>query len=310
MNAFKPKIIMVAGPTAVGKTATGIRLAQTLGGEIINADAFQVYRGMDIGTAKPTAKELATVPHHLIDILDPGEPYSVARFIELAGAAIQDISGRGLVPILVGGTGFYLNALRLGLPLGTDGVSPERVRWQKFADEYGNRAVWDELAKRDSAAAAKIPVANVRRTVRALEVIEQTGTLFSAQPAPVPQYDTLVLGLTTTRELLYQRINDRVEQMVASGLVDEVQSITKQFGTHNQALAAIGYKELIPYFAGEYDLPTAIGLIQRNSRRYAKRQLTYLRNQMSPSWYDLVEQPATYNQMLKRAQNFVNGLDR
>lgn len=310
MNAFKPKIIMVAGPTAVGKTATGIRLAQTLGGEIINADAFQVYRGMDIGTAKPTAKELATVPHHLIDILDPGEPYSVARFIELAGAAIQDISGRGLVPILVGGTGFYLNALRLGLPLGTDGVSPERVRWQKFADEYGNRTVWDELAKRDPAAAAKIPVANVRRTVRALEVIEQTGTLFSAQPAPVPQYDTLVLGLTTTRELLYQRINDRVEQMVASGLVDEVQSITKQFGTHNQALAAIGYKELIPYFAGEYDLSTAIGLIQRNSRRYAKRQLTYLRNQMSPSWYDLVEQPATYNQMLMRAQNFVNGLDR
>nr|WP_263849761.1 tRNA dimethylallyltransferase [Lacticaseibacillus pantheris] len=118
------------------------------------------------------------------------------------------------------------------------------------------------------------------------------------------------MGLTTTRELLYQRINERVEQMVASGLVDEVQSITKQFGTHNQALAAIGYKELIPYFAGEYDLSTAIGLIQRNSRRYAKRQLTYLRNQMSPSWYDLVEQPATYNQMLMRAQNFVNGLDR
>ncbi|WP_056969063.1 tRNA (adenosine(37)-N6)-dimethylallyltransferase MiaA [Lacticaseibacillus thailandensis] len=310
MNAFKPKIIMVAGPTAVGKTATGIQLAQDLAGEIINADAFQVYRGMDIGTAKPTATELAAVPHHLINILTPGEPYSVAKFVQLAGQAINDIEQRGRIPILVGGTGFYLNALRLGLPLGTAGSSPERRKWQAFVDVHGAEAAWAALQQRDPVAARKIPVANVRRTVRALEVIDQTGHRFSEQPAPSPRYTTLVVGLTTERQLLYQRINARVEAMVAHGLVAEVRAIIDRYGTDNQALAAIGYKELVPYFAGEYDLATAVSLIQRNSRRYAKRQLTYLRNQMAPDWYDLVTQPQTYASLRQRVAEFINGIGR
>lgn len=284
----KPQIIMIGGPTAVGKTALAIELAKQLNGVIINADAFQVYRGMDIGTAKPTPAELNEAEHRLIDILEPTASYSVARFIELATAEIQAIRATGKLPILVGGTGFYLNALRMGLPLGTEGISPARAKWQAFADDYGADAIWAELNKRDPDAAARIPLANVRRSVRALEVIEQTGILFSKQPEPQPQYDAFVIGLTTDRAVLYERINQRVDAMFAAGLVAEVERVLEIAGPDAQALAAIGYKELVPYLRGEEDLETARELIKRNSRRYAKRQLTYFTNQMHPHWFDLV----------------------
>ncbi|WP_127848692.1 tRNA (adenosine(37)-N6)-dimethylallyltransferase MiaA [Lacticaseibacillus hulanensis] len=284
----KPKIIMVGGPTAVGKTALAIELAQKFNGIIVNADAFQVYQGMDIGTAKPTAAEQRAAEHRLIDILPPTESFSVAQFMARAETEITAIRADGKLPILVGGTGFYLNALRLGLPLGQDGASPLRQKWQEFAAQSGQDALWDLLRQRDPDAAAKIPAANVRRVVRALEVIEQTGALFSKQKAPEPKYDALVIGLTTDRELLYERINARVDAMIDAGLVDEVRRVVQVAGSDAQALAAIGYKELLPYLQGAVALDEAVALIKRNSRRYAKRQLTYFKNQMHPHWFDLV----------------------
>lgn len=302
----KPKIVMVGGPTAVGKTALAIDLAQKLGGIIVNADAFQVYRGMDIGTAKPTAAEQAAAEHRLIDILDPRASFSVAEFMRRADAEIAAIRQAGKLPILVGGTGFYLNALRLGLPLGTEGESAVRAKWQHFADANGELATWQELQQRDPAAAAKIPAANVRRTVRALEVIETTGQLFSQQTPPEPKYDALVIGLTTDRDKLYARINARVDQMLKAGLVAEVQRVVAIAGPNAQALAAIGYKELIPYLNGEMALAPAVELIKRNSRRYAKRQLTYFRNQMAPHWFDLIQEPERMAQIEKLVYTWKN----
>ncbi len=295
----KPQIIMVGGPTAVGKTALAIQLAQQFDGVIVNADAFQIYRGMDIGTAKPTPEEQAQAPHRLIDILAPNEHFSVAQFIQRATAEIDDIRAMGKLPILVGGTGFYLNALRLGLPLGTEGASAARVKWQAFADAQGEAAVWQELANRDPAAAEKIPAGNVRRVVRALEVIEQTGQLFSNQTPPEPAFDALVIGLRTDRDQLYARINARVDAMLTQGLLEEARTIYDQVGPDAQAMAAIGYKEWIPFFEGRANAEEAIDLIKRNSRRYAKRQLTYFKNQMAPNWFDLVATPASIHDIDK-----------
>lgn len=305
----KPKIVMIGGPTAVGKTALAIQLAQKMNGIIVNADAFQVYRGMDIGTAKPTPAEQAAAEHRLIDILEPTESFSVAEFMRRADAEIVAIRAQGRLPILVGGTGFYLNALRLGLPLGQEGMSPIRAKWQAFADAKGADATWQELAQRDPEAATKIPAGNVRRMVRALEVIEQTGQLFSKQTPPEPKYDALMIGLTTDRELLYSRINARVALMVKQALVAEVQRVVAIAGPEAQSLAAIGYKELLPYLAGDATLEQAVELIKRNSRRYAKRQLTYFRNQMAPHWFDLVQEPEQMADIEQLVYLWQNGLN-
>ena len=291
------QVVMIGGPTAVGKTALAIHLAQTHRVRLINADAFQIYRGMDIGTAKPTTAEQAAAPHHLIDIKDPSEPFTVAQFMTLAKAEIQRAAESSELPVLVGGTGFYLNALRLNLPLGTAAASPARVRWQAFADAHGQEALWQALQQRDPVSAAKIPAANTRRVVRALEVIENTGRPFSNQKPAIPIYETLVIGLTTARELLYQRINQRVDAMVQAGLLDEVRRVKIAAGDNRQALAAIGYKEFLPYLAGDGTLDDAVELVKRNSRRYAKRQLTYFHNQMPAHWFDLVQQPSELAQI-------------
>lgn len=293
----KVKVLMVGGPTAVGKTALAVHLAQKFGAVVINADAFQVYRGMDIGTAKPTAAEQAAAPHQLIDILEPDAKFSVAEFMALATREIERAQTQGDLPLLVGGTGFYLNALRLGLPLGVKGQSPAREHWQAFLEEHGAAALHAELEHRDPAAAQAIPAGNSRRVIRALEVIENTGGLFSQQEPPEPQFDCLIIGLTTERALLYDRINARVDAMMATGLLDEVRRIYKQVGPDAQAMAAIGYKEFIPYLQGEQSLDDAVALVKRNSRRYAKRQLTYFHNQMPAQWFDLVQQPQSLAQI-------------
>ncbi|WP_390404819.1 tRNA (adenosine(37)-N6)-dimethylallyltransferase MiaA [Lacticaseibacillus jixiensis] len=282
------KLLMIGGPTAVGKTALSIQLAQACDGEVINADAYQIYRGMDIGTAKATVAERAGVVHHLLDIVEPGQPYSVARFKAAAQTAIKAVTARGKLPIVVGGTGFYMNALRLDLPLGGQ-APPSDLREQ--LQQVDSAALWQQLAAQDPAAAAAIPVGNRRRVIRALEVIHETGKRFSQQPVPKPAYDALVIGLTTERSLLYQRINTRVRDMIDAGLVAEVRRVVAQAGPEAQALKAIGYKELLPYLNGEQSLPEAVALIQKNSRHYAKRQLTYFRHQMPTQWYDLVQHP-------------------
>ncbi|WP_338216344.1 tRNA (adenosine(37)-N6)-dimethylallyltransferase MiaA [Lacticaseibacillus salsurivasis] len=290
-NSNQTQVLMIGGPTATGKSALAVALAKQFDGEVINGDAYQIYQGMDIGTAKVTVAEQGGVPHHLLDIVPPSASFSAAEFQRRAEAAIADIAGRKKLPIVVGGTGFYLNALRLGLPLGTQAASPSRARWQAALAAHDTAWLWQQLAAQDPAAAAKIPAGNSRRVIRALEVIEQTGQLFSAQPPSTPQYDTLVLALTTERATLYDRINARVEAMLKAGLVAEVQAVLAQAPPTAQALQAIGYKELLPYLAKEQSLAAATALIQQHSRHYAKRQLTYFRHQMPAHWLDLIADP-------------------
>lgn len=290
-NSNQTQVLMIGGPTATGKSALAVALAKQFDGEVINGDAYQIYQGMDIGTAKVTAAEQGGVPHHLLDIVPPSARFSAAEFQRRAEAAIADIAGRKKLPIVVGGTGFYLNALRLGLPLGTQAASPSRARWQAALAAHDEAWLWQQLAAQDPAAAAKIPAGNSRRVIRALEVIEQTGQLFSAQPPSTPQYDTLVLALTTERAALYDRINARVEAMLKAGLVAEVQAVLAQAPPTARALQAIGYKELLPYLAKEQSLAKATALIQQHSRHYAKRQLTYFRHQMPAHWLDLIADP-------------------
>lgn len=302
----KSRVLMIGGPTAVGKTALAIRLANEFNGVIINADAFQIYKGMDIGTAKPTPAERAAAPHRLIDIEDPDAGFTAAKFVELAKREIERATAESRMPILVGGTGFYLNALRLGLPLGAKGAGPERQHWEDYLAAHGQNALWLQLQVRDPKAAAEIPQGNSRRVIRALEVISTTGGLFSEQGNNDPEYDCLVVGLNTERSVLYDRINARVDQMIEAGLEKEAHAVYERFGAHAQGLAAIGYKEFIPYWQGEQSLADTVVLIKRNSRRYAKRQLTYFRNAMPTHWFDLLAHPEQYSEISKLVYTWFN----
>ncbi|HJC03367.1 MAG TPA: tRNA (adenosine(37)-N6)-dimethylallyltransferase MiaA [Candidatus Ligilactobacillus avistercoris] len=296
---MKPKVLLIVGPTAVGKTALSLELAQRFNGEVISGDSMQVYRHLDIGTAKVTPEEQQVVPHHLIDIVDVTERYSVADFMHQATRQITAITARGHLPLLVGGTGFYLQALLDNLTLGNDHYTDDTLRqkWHTYAEEHGRQALWNRLNDVDPPAAAKIPPNNERRVVRALEVYERTGKRFSAQQANAAPFDPYIIGLTTAREVLYARINARVDAMVEAGLVDEAQWLYEQGGAALPAGKGIGYKELYPYFAGQSSLDGAVALIKRNSRRYAKRQLTWFRNQMTVHWYDLVAHPEQQHQI-------------
>lgn len=286
------KVIAIVGPTAVGKTSLSIKLAQSENGEIISGDSMQVYRHLDIGTAKVTPAEMAGVPHHLIDICDINERYSAARFKQEASHWIDDITGRGRLPIIAGGTGFYLQTLTNNLSLGRDHFDEESIQirehWNQVASEKGNQFIWDHLAKLDPAASQKIPVNNRRRIIRAIEVIQKTGKLFSEQPHQAAEIDFFLVGLNTDRQVLYQRINARVDQMVEDGLVKEAKWLYDNGGIDLPAGKGIGYHELFPYFAGKCDLATAVEKIKLDSRHYAKRQLTWFRNKMDVHWFDLV----------------------
>ncbi|USS85274.1 tRNA (adenosine(37)-N6)-dimethylallyltransferase MiaA [Fructilactobacillus myrtifloralis] len=289
---MKPKVLAVVGPTAVGKSALAITLAQRFNGEIISGDSMQVYRHLDVGTAKVTAAEQAVVPHHLIDILDVHEQYGVQRFVVDCTRAITEIRTRGKLPIIVGGTGYYLQALFQGLQLGGQASSDPAVRAELAAEQHrlGAQAMWAQLQRVDPTAAENIDPHNERRVLRALEIYRVTGHKPSQQPeAPAP-FDSLIIGLNCERQLLYQRINQRVDEMVANGLVAENEWLRDQ-GPDVPALKGIGYREFIPYFAGTQDLATTVTKIKTDSRHYAKRQLTWFRNQMDVQWYNLVEHP-------------------
>lgn len=287
------KVLAIVGPTAVGKTALAIQLAQKFHGEIISGDSMQVYRHLDIGTAKATAAEQAQAPHHLIDICDVTQQFTVAQFVAAAQKLIPAIRQRGHLPIIAGGTGFYLQALFDGLALGADapGDPAVRKRLRAVAQEKGAQALWEQLNQQDPVAAAKIPQTNVRRTVRALEVIQVTGQRFSQQDNAGPQYDECYLALNTERALLYRRINQRVDQMVQQGLWDEVKWLAQQGGTQLPAATGIGYRELLPVLDHPEQWSSAIEAVKQDSRHYAKRQLTWFRNQTKATWYDLVQHP-------------------
>ncbi|WP_367342193.1 tRNA (adenosine(37)-N6)-dimethylallyltransferase MiaA [Limosilactobacillus sp.] len=285
------KVAAIVGPTAVGKTASSIQIARDLDGEVISGDSMQVYKGLDIGTAKIMPDEMQGIPHHLINIRQADEHFSVADFQDLANRQINEIAGRGRLPLIVGGTGFYVQALVDNLNLGSNGNAEDpaiRKKWEDYGHAYGKQALWNKLQSLDSEATAKIPVNNVRRVVRALEVISVTGQPFSQQPQHDNENQFYLIGLTTDRKVLYQRINQRVDLMVKNGLVEEARQLWDAGGPNWQSGKGIGYHELFPYFAGQCSLNEAINKIKLDSRHYAKRQLTWFRNKMNVHWYDLV----------------------
>ncbi|MFD1455566.1 tRNA (adenosine(37)-N6)-dimethylallyltransferase MiaA [Levilactobacillus lanxiensis] len=301
------KVLAVVGPTAVGKTSLAVRLAQQLNGEIISGDSMQVYRHLDIGTAKATPAEQAAATHHLIDVRDVDQQFTVAQFVTAAQQLIQEITDRGHLPIIAGGTGFYLQALFDGLKLGADAPGDPAIRESLRAEAQANgaQALWQRLNGLDPVAAGKIPPTNVRRTVRALEVIQVTGQLFSHQNNGGPQYDELYLALNTDRNLLYDRINQRVDLMMTDGLLDEVRWLAAQGGTDLPAATGIGYRELLPVLEQPKRLPAAVDLIKQDSRHYAKRQLTWFRNQTTATWYDLVQHPEAYEQIMTQVTDWL-----
>ena len=308
---MKPKAIVIAGPTASGKSALGMALAGELRGEIISMDSMQVYRGMDIGTAKPTADERAKVPHHLVDIAEPGEPYTVARYAEDAKRAIASISDRRNVPILVGGTGFYLRALTHGLHLGGVRSDPAvRERLKEIArDAEGKQELHNMLRAVDPVSADKLHCNDVTRVSRALEVYELTGIPMSnqEQPAFESPINFCIVGTNRDRSLLYRRIDARVDAMMAGGLLDEVKSLLdRDVPIQSQAMQGIGYKELVPVMTAGCPLAGAVTDIKRNSRRYAKRQLTWFRRDGQIHWLDM-ERETAHDEALSIVRAFLEG---
>lgn len=286
-------VIAIIGPTAVGKTKMSIELAHALDGEIISGDSMQIYRGMDIGTAKVTKAEMQGIPHYLIDIKDPREDFSVAEFQGLATELIEEISQRGKVPIIAGGTGLYIQSVLFNYNFSVAESNPEyRLFLEKRIEAEGIDGVYHELMLIDPESSERIHPNNVRRVIRALEVYHETGLTMSEylkeQESDSP-YDHQIIGLTMEREHLYERINKRVDMMVENGLLEEVQKLYNAGIKDCQSIQAIGYKEIYDYFSGKTTKEESIELLKRNSRRYAKRQLTWFRNKMDVAWFDMSE---------------------
>jgi len=273
-------LLAIVGPTAVGKTTLAIALAQALDGEIVSADSRQVYRGMDIGTAKPTPAERAAVPHHLIDIIDPDEAFSLARYQDLAGTTIAAIIARGRLPLLVGGTGQYLAAVLQGWQMPRIAPQPAlRAALEHEAAEHGAEALHERLAQIDPAAAASIAATNVRRVIRALEVYEVTGRPISEQRAMLtPPYHVRTCWLTLPTPELYQRIDTRVDRMISTGLLDEVRGLlARGYGWELSAMSGLGYREFRPYLENRATLEEVIQRLKYDTHAFARRQPTWFR---------------------------------
>jgi len=286
-------LLVITGPTATGKSAVAVEVALKIDGEIVSADSMMVYRGMDIGTAKPTPAERRGVPHHLIDVIDPDQDFSVAAYQRLARESIREISARGRLPVLAGGTGLYIRAVLEGfqLPGGRDlGL---RRRLAEEARRHGVVHLHERLRAIDPEAAARIHPNNLKRVIRAIEVYHQTGTPMSrAASVAEPGYDALVIGLYLERSQLYRRIEARVDAMITGGLVDEVRGlIAGGVKRDSTAMQALGYKEIAAYLSGEVSLEEAVWLLKRNTRRFAKRQLTWFRRDERIRWLNVADFP-------------------
>lgn len=285
---MKTKLIVIMGPTAVGKSALGIELASKYQGEIISGDSQQIYRGLDIGTAKVSPAEQALVPHHLLDVREVDQGYSAFDFVQEAQAKIQEIRARGALPILVGGTGLYLQSLLEGYHLGGDVDQTALLAYRQELEALDTETLYGLVAEKG----LEIREPNRRRAIRALELAKFGQDLSNQEQ----DFEPLLIALDDERELLYQRINQRVDVMVEQGLLEEAKWL---YDHHPQAQAArgIGYKELFPYFAGEASLETALETVKKNTRRFAKRQLTWFRNRMEPHFF-VVSNP-TFKQDLE-----------
>ena len=286
----KPLIALV-GPTAVGKTATAVRLCRDFEGEIISADSRQIYRGLDIGTAKPTPQEQAAAVHHLIDVVDPDQTLGLAEYQAMAYAAINQVLARGRVPFLVGGTGQWVRAVVEGW--GVPRVPPDpalRAELEAEAARFGPQALHARLASVDPTAAARIDYRNVRRVIRALEVYLKTGVPISRhQRVQPPPYRILQIGLTMPRQLLYARVDARVDRMMAKGLLNEVASLVKKgYGPNLPAMSGLGYRQIALHLAGEIGLDEAVRLIKKETRRFIRQQYNWFRlDDPNIHWFDV-----------------------
>ncbi len=283
------KVIVIVGPTAVGKTKLSIELAEHFNTEIISGDSMQVYTGMDIGTGKVTEKEKRDISHYMIDIKHPDEPFSAAEYQKAVQLYIQEINQRENIPILVGGSGLYIQSVLFDYDFSERKRNIEITKnLEKRLKEEGNDALYKELRCIDKEQAEKIHPNNYRRVIRALEIYESTGLTmseFHKKQTSSSNYNHFIIGLEMERKTLYNQINTRVDQMIEQGLIDEVNNLYKEGYADCQSMKAIGYKEIIPYLKGEIDLNTAIDTLKRNSRRYAKRQYTWFKNKMDIKWY-------------------------
>ncbi len=291
----RPRVVFVVGPTAVGKSAAAVRVAEAVGGEVVSADSMQVYRGMDVGTAKPSAEDRDRVPHHLIDIIAPYEPYNVADFHRDATAAIDDILSRGRAPFVVGGSGLYVRAIanKLDLPVAEPDEDLRRSL-KELAHHSGVEAVHARLKKLDPVAAERIHPNDVKKAIRAIEVCMKTGRpmseVYESKPEPTDRYECLMFGLICPRDALYMRVEERCDQMINSGLPAEVRALLSAGCTRDlQSMQAIGYKEFAAHHAGEISFPEAVETFKRNTRRYVKRQETWFRAESRIEWVDVLE---------------------
>ena len=306
----KHPVLAVVGPTATGKTALGVTLAETFGGEVISADSMQLYKGLDVGTAKVTPDETHGIPHHAVDLLTPDEPFSVADFVALAGRLEADISARSRLPILVGGTGLYVQSFLYGVRFAAE-KTPDGLREQLAAElaEKGPEAMYKELQEADPEAAAAIHPNNQVRVLRALEHYRATGKRLSEQkaeslPAERP-YRSLVLGLDfPERAQLYRRIDLRVDKMMENGLLPEAELVYQNRERFKTAAQAIGYKEFFPYFEGNAALEDCVEKLKQASRNYAKRQLTWFRHMDGVVWLDAAA-PDVTEQAVRLTQDFL-----
>lgn len=282
----KNKFIVITGPTASGKTHVSVEIAKQLNTEIICADSMQIYRGMDIGTAKATEQEREGIAHHMLDIADPDEDYSVAEFQREAFSLIDDINNKGMAPIISGGTGLYINSLVYKLDFGTESRDDAvRQKYAQLADDKNVSYLYNMLKEKDPEYASVISENDKRRIIRRLEIIETGGNKEYNFRRRNDSYDYIMIGLTMPRDCLYERIEKRVDIMMREGLLEEVKRIDNKYGNVN-ALQAIGYKELVSFLNGECGLEDAIALIKRNTRRFAKRQITWFKRDERIEWFD------------------------
>lgn len=309
---MKKSIIIIAGPTASGKTKTGIEIAKNLNGEIVSADSMQIYKYMDIGTAKPSPEEQNEIKHHMIDIIYPDENYSAALFKKNAAKVIDEIYSRNKMPIIVGGTGLYINSLIFDLDFSK---APEDVEYRNYLKnidaEYGNEYLHEMLKECDPDSYKKLHVNDVKRVIRALEVYKVTGKSISSYNNNIKnaesKYNYLYLGINMKRETLYSRINKRVDEMFEKGLVDEVKSL-KSLGYNKslQSMQAIGYKEVFDYLNGKFTIDETIDIIKQGTRRYAKRQLTWFNHQGNIKWFN-IDEFNSYDAFIKNMQSYIEG---
>ena len=285
---MKPKVVVIVGPTASGKTAVSIELAKKINGEIISADSMQIYKYMDIGTAKPTLDEMQGIKHYMLDVVMPDETFNVAKYKSMAESAIEEILKKGKVPIIVGGTGLYVNTLVDGIEF-ADVPGDDEYRNELIEKGYreGAMSIYKELEKVDSESAKKIDPNNIRRVARALEIYKVTGktkTQLDIESRKEVKYDYRLFGMEWDRETLYNRIDLRVDKMIEAGLIDEVRNVTEKFKISNTAVQGLGYKEVIEFLNGNISYEEMIEKLKLETRHYAKRQLTWFRRDKRIKW--------------------------